>query len=917
MTHTPRRLTVHQFRLLLPDRGVLTRAIDAVHVHHTVHPARAEFRGAETIEAMRQLHLAQGWSDIAQHLTIDPLGGLWPGRNWNLPPASVRGHNGTTAKGPFMIALVGNFDDGRDRFDGAQRDSAAAVVAHLLRAWNLEAAAIAFHRDLSEGPKTCPGTTLDRDAFVALVAKNTSSRQARTTRPFSREFLLGAFVTQPAAIALKPSEIAEATIPEHALAGEAVAEDTRTRVAREQRRYSRDFSRLLDAPSGSRGEDWTPLRPHVVNLSRGELSAGGDFSTTPVDLDGIIDAIRDRAAADPSLRILLYAHGGLVGESDALAYAKKMYPWWLSKGVYPVFFVWESGLLEILRQYIVGPRDIFDWTTDPAIELAAKAPGTAIWAGMKESARRASAADLGEGYPGGAHLFASKLAAFLATPAAKDVTVHAIGHSAGAIFHAHLLPALIALGVPRIDTLSFFAPAVRPELFEAKLLALIESKTIVKHACFTMEEDAEEQDNCFKVYRKSLLYLISHSFEGVLRRPILGLHRSIRKHERLRGLYGVDKKGNPIGGTAAAEIQFSYARDKEENPLTRALAHGAFDNDPKTVSAALRRILEIDDESGFGEADFPYDPLPRVFELLPPPQRPMPAPVACIPAGPEPAPAPATPSGGGRRLALCIGIDDYRDRPLSGCVNDARQWGGALGALGFDVRYLLDARATQRGMQDALRDLLAGATPGDVLVMQYSGHGTQLPDDSGDEADGFDEAFVPVDYHTGALFLRDDVVAAALAALPDGVLLTLFMDCCHCGTISRFAPAMRAEESSSDAVRYMPVSSELLAAARSMRAARGSRASFRAMPSSAPGVIHLAACRDNEFAWESNGQGDFTAAAVPLLAGAVQTGETNEAFIKRVATLVARQKRQQPGMMPPAAGMAGRQLLAPRTRDAG
>src|SRR5687767_8968151 len=212
MTDTPRRLTVHQFRLLLPDRGVLTREIDAVHVHHTVHPAHADFRGAETLEAMRQLHLAQGWSDIAQHLTIDPLGGLWPGRNWNLPPASVKGHNGTAAKGPFMIALVGQFDDGGDTFAGAQRESAAAFLAHLLRAWTLEAAAIAFHRELSGGRKTCPGTTLDRDAFVALVAKNKSSRQARTTRPFSREFLLGASVTQPAAIALKPSEIAEATV---------------------------------------------------------------------------------------------------------------------------------------------------------------------------------------------------------------------------------------------------------------------------------------------------------------------------------------------------------------------------------------------------------------------------------------------------------------------------------------------------------------------------------------------------------------------------------------------------------------------------------------------------------------------------------------------------------------------------------
>jgi metacaspase-1 len=30
--------------------------------------------------------------------------------------------------------------------------------------------------------------------------------------------------------------------------------------------------------------------------------------------------------------------------------------------------------------------------------------------------------------------------------------------------------------------------------------------------------------------------------------------------------------------------------------------------------------------------------------------------------------------------------------------------------------------------------------------MHYSGHGTQIPDDDGDEADGMDEALCPVDY---------------------------------------------------------------------------------------------------------------------------------------------------------------------------
>ena len=83
--------------------------------------------------------------------------------------------------------------------------------------------------------------------------------------------------------------------------------------------------------------------------------------------------------------------------------------------------------------------------------------------------------------------------------------------------------------------------------------------------------------------------------------------------------------------------------------------------------------------------------------------------------------------GNRRRVALCIGIDRYRDRPLKGCVNDARLWSRTLSELGFEVRLLLDEQATQRGITDAVRTLLDGAGPGDVLALRYSGTGRSCP----------------------------------------------------------------------------------------------------------------------------------------------------------------------------------------------
>ena len=708
------RLTLAQFQLLLPDRHALTREIRAVHLHHTWKPERADFRGLRTIEGMRNFHLEQGWEDIAQHLTVDPAGGLWTGRNWNRPPASSRGHNGTTAAGPFMIEMVGNFDTGHDAFDGEQRESALEVVAHLLRVFGLSVADIRLHRELNQGGKTCPGSGIDRDDIERDVQKRLRRKAPAATRLFAREHLLGYDVTRPAPAPVRGLDGVEvdATVPENDAAAAAVDVRTRRAVAAAQRaaRYSRDLSQLVGAER-TRGEDWSMLKPHVVNLSRGELSEGGAFATSPADLDNIVDAIRDRAASVADLKVLLYAHGGLVGESDALGYARQMHRWWLERGVYPIFFIWESGLLEILRQYVVGPRDIFDFTTDPAIEVAAKPLGTLAWSGMKDSARRASAADLGEGFPGGAHLFAGKLASLAGE--FQGLTFHAVGHSAGAIFQAHFVPALLAQGVARVASLSLLAPACRTELFKDGLLPLVNDGRVQRHHLFTMEEEAERQDDTFTVYRKSLLYLVSHAFEGGVRRPILGLHRSIRRDAVLSALYGI---GQP--GAANVEVQFSFARDKAENPLTRSVTHGGFDNDPKTMSAVLRRILGVPDDSGVRRGRVP----------IPAARAGISAPVGAAARGSEPggrqptgtAPAIQVASEG-RRMALCIGIDRYRDRPLAGCVNDARAWGRSLAALGFDVRYLLDEQATQAGMLDGLRTLMGGARAGDVLVLQYSG----------------------------------------------------------------------------------------------------------------------------------------------------------------------------------------------------
>src|SRR5688572_29776008 len=100
-----------------------------------------------------------------------------------------------------------------------------------------------------------------------------------------------------------------------------------------------------------------------------------------------------------------------------------------------------------------------------------------------------------------------------------------------------------------------------------------------------------------------------------------------------------------------------------------------------------------------------------------------------------------------QNIGLCIGINNYpgTGNDLSGCVNDANDWAKVLSARGFAVKKLIDKQATKKNMADAMRAAVAQASQGDSVVIQYSGHGSYVPDDNAEanEADGTDEVLCP------------------------------------------------------------------------------------------------------------------------------------------------------------------------------
>jgi hypothetical protein len=218
-----------------------------------------------------------------------------------------------------------------------------------------------------------------------------------------------------------------------------------------------------------------------------------------------------------------------------------------------------------------------------------------------------------------------------------------------------------------------------------------------------------------------------------------------------------------------------------------------------------------------------------------------------------------------------------------------------LGRLGYDVSYVHDGAATYDGLKSRLRDLVVTAKPGDHLVFQYSGHGTEVPDVDGDEGGGPDQALVPVDFDTGA-FLIDDDVRTILLELPAGVEMTCFIDCCHSATITRvFGRTAPPDPSNVTRVRFLRPTPEQIARHRRFREGAHMRALGRGLVDrSVLRWVNFSACQKGESAIETNGSGDFTRLTAQLLEGAVAARMSNHEFQRQILHAFGDARRQTP-----------------------
>lgn len=158
---------------------------------------------------------------------------------------------------------------------------------------------------------------------------------------------------------------------------------------------------------------------------------------------------------------------------------------------------------------------------------------------------------------------------------------------------------------------------------------------------------------------------------------------------------------------------------------------------------------------------------------------------------------------------LLIGIDDYRDAPLGGCVNDIDAvqrilLGPRLGIAADRIRRLAspapgsthdsgvaEQPATLANIAGALEQLASDRVqPGDRVFIYYAGHGTRVA--VGNRGRVFHrEALVAADHdpaRPGSGMLYDFDLNRLLTQIVDRTTrITFVLDCCYSGSVTRSA----------------------------------------------------------------------------------------------------------------------------------
>lgn len=345
---------------------------------------------------------------------------------------------------------------------------------------------------------------------------------------------------------------------------------------------------------------YADIRPHVISLGNdGLLNSQGEYGTSKDDVATIFQEDIPRITQDwEKTRILLYAHGGLVGESTFLQRVAEYRSGFLLHQVYPLAFVWHTDLWSTISNIIKDasmdrrPEGILDDSLDFMLDrfdetLEAIVRGLnvrGLWDEMKENAWLATTK-----VDGGARFVLEELANLI-EQSNNPVEVHMAGHSAGSIFLAPVaqyftsnrkistLNNISGLG-KKIATCTLWAPAIGTKGFHETYSPAILSRKINDFSLYTLTDEKEQDDHCAHIYHKSLLYMVSNALENRIGEPLLGMEKYVNEDKELLKLF---------------TKPYAHWVKAPKNYISDAKHHGDFDDDWQTVVSTLKNIIKPD-----------------------------------------------------------------------------------------------------------------------------------------------------------------------------------------------------------------------------------------------------------------------------------------------------------------------------------
>ncbi|MEO1415899.1 MAG: caspase family protein [Bacteroidota bacterium] len=134
--------------------------------------------------------------------------------------------------------------------------------------------------------------------------------------------------------------------------------------------------------------------------------------------------------------------------------------------------------------------------------------------------------------------------------------------------------------------------------------------------------------------------------------------------------------------------------------------------------------------------------------------------------------------------------------PVVMADQDARTMAEIASAEHFEpIALRIDEEATRRAFLQDFEQVRSILEPGDFFMFTFAGHGTQVPDTSGDEVKygdekAWDEGFC---FHDGVIL--DDKIAELLAELPEGTFFIAVIDCCFSGDLYKFVEETAPQQS--------------------------------------------------------------------------------------------------------------------------